>query len=226
MTNDMSCENRVVAIFFKVEALLRFLSHQETSRLLRRAIARAGINLKYSEGFNPHPKMSLPLPRSVALASECELVLVGIAPAEEKSQTKDEDISRMLSTQLPKGMSIVDVKMFDKKVKFEPKKISYFIPLDMKDPAIKNNILEAEKNLKASNEMIIERKNFKTGKKKKINLTGFIEDMSLEQEGVVLKVLMEEGTTIKLDELPMVFGITSDELGQAIVRKEIEWEIK
>ena len=226
MTNDMSCENFVAAIFFKVEGLLRFLSHQETSRLLRRAIARAGINLKYSEGFNPHPKMSLPLPRSVALASECELVLVGVAPFDDQSQPKGEDISKLLSMQMPKGMSVVDVKMFDKKVKFEPKKILYFIPLDMKDTAIKESVLAVEKNLKASNEMMIERKNYKTGKKKQVNLTGFIEELSLEEEGVVLKVLMEGGTTIKLDELPKIFGITSEQLGQAIVRKEIEWEIK
>ena len=43
-----------------------------------RALVRAQIKLKYSEGFNPRPKLSLPLPRSVGVAAEDDLFCVGL----------------------------------------------------------------------------------------------------------------------------------------------------
>ena len=71
-------ENVLLAIRFKVEGTLRFLSHAETVRLLERACVRAGLRLRYSEGFNPHPKLSLPLPRPVGVESDEELLCLWV----------------------------------------------------------------------------------------------------------------------------------------------------
>jgi hypothetical protein len=63
-----------LVVKFKIGGSLRFLSHAETLRVLQRACVRAGINLQYSRGFNPRPKMSLPLPRPVGVESDDELL--------------------------------------------------------------------------------------------------------------------------------------------------------
>ena len=63
---------------YKIHGNARFLSHQETMRVIARAIIRSGIALIYSQGYNPHPKLSLPLPRNVGLASDDELFCAGI----------------------------------------------------------------------------------------------------------------------------------------------------
>ncbi len=73
-----SNETMLLAVRFKVEGSLRFLSHAETLRLLQRACVRAGLALRYSEGFNPHPKFSLPLPRPVGVESEDELLCLWV----------------------------------------------------------------------------------------------------------------------------------------------------
>lgn len=71
-------ETMLLAVRFKVEGSLRFLSHAETLRLFQRACVRAGLALRYSEGFNPHPKLSLPLPRSVGVESDDELLCLWV----------------------------------------------------------------------------------------------------------------------------------------------------
>ena len=41
---------------------VKFISHLDIMRLWQRAFNRAGIALAYSEGFNPHPRLSLAAP--------------------------------------------------------------------------------------------------------------------------------------------------------------------
>jgi len=46
---------------------LKFISHLDIIRLWLRAMRRAGIPLEYTEGFSPHPRISLAVPLSVGL---------------------------------------------------------------------------------------------------------------------------------------------------------------
>ena len=57
----------------------KYISHLDLMATMRRALLRAGIELKYSEGFNPHPYMSVALPLSVGCSSVCELMDIGVA---------------------------------------------------------------------------------------------------------------------------------------------------
>lgn len=51
----------------------RYISHLDFLRTIGRAMRRAGLPLKYSEGFNPHPLVSFASPLSVGITSSCEL---------------------------------------------------------------------------------------------------------------------------------------------------------
>lgn len=52
----------------------KYVSHLDLMRTMSRAFTRAGIDLRHSEGFNPHPIMSFALPLSVGQESVCELL--------------------------------------------------------------------------------------------------------------------------------------------------------
>ncbi len=52
----------------------RYISHLDLMRLWQRAFNRANIALAYSEGFNPHPRMSLAAPLALGVTSEAELM--------------------------------------------------------------------------------------------------------------------------------------------------------
>lgn len=51
-----------------------YISHLDLMHTLQRAFSRAGLALKYSEGFNPHPQISIALPLSVGVSSVCEIL--------------------------------------------------------------------------------------------------------------------------------------------------------
>ncbi|MBR0161183.1 MAG: DUF2344 domain-containing protein, partial [Oscillospiraceae bacterium] len=51
-----------------------WISHLDLMTTMQRAFSRAGYELQYSEGFNPHPLISILLPLSVGAGSVCELM--------------------------------------------------------------------------------------------------------------------------------------------------------
>ena len=59
-------------IKFEKKGPIRFISHLDLTRAFHRAFARAGIKLKFSEGFSPHPKFAFGLPLSVGTEIKTE----------------------------------------------------------------------------------------------------------------------------------------------------------
>lgn len=55
---------------------MKFLSHLEMVRFMERAFRRMELPLKFSQGFNPHPKISFAAPLAVGVSSEAEIVEV------------------------------------------------------------------------------------------------------------------------------------------------------
>ena len=51
-----------------------WISHLDLMRLFQRAFKRAGLPLKHTQGFNPRPSVSIALPLSVGVSSQCELL--------------------------------------------------------------------------------------------------------------------------------------------------------
>jgi len=53
---------------------VKFISHLDIMRFWERAFRRAGMPLAYSQGFTPHPRISLAAPLAVGVTSEAELM--------------------------------------------------------------------------------------------------------------------------------------------------------
>src|SRR3989339_1970225 len=118
----MEIESRAIGLLitFAIEGNLRFLSHAETLRLWQRSIERSGIRLIYSRGFNPRPKLSLPLPRSVGVESDCDVVFAEI------NENADIAGARLaLDWQLPSGCRIVGIESTGKRKVPQPVEAEY-----------------------------------------------------------------------------------------------------
>jgi len=59
---------------FEKTGTLRYISHLDTMRLFQRTFRRAKFALRYSEGFNPHPKMSFAQPLSLGYTGLAEVL--------------------------------------------------------------------------------------------------------------------------------------------------------
>ncbi len=51
---------------------IRFLGHRDVARVLERSLRRAGLPLRYSEGFSPRPRLSFGLALSTGYESIAE----------------------------------------------------------------------------------------------------------------------------------------------------------
>ena len=85
---------------------IRFISHLDLTRAFHRAFFRAGIRLKTSSGFTPHPKFAFALPLSVGMESTAEYAVFTLAEGEKM---EPEEIRRLLNEQMPKGVLIESV---------------------------------------------------------------------------------------------------------------------
>ena len=83
---------------------LKFLSHLDLMRLWERALRRAGIELAYSEGFSPHPRLSLAAPLAVGITSVAELMDVFLS-----RRITDGLFVQKVSPQLPDGIGIMRI---------------------------------------------------------------------------------------------------------------------
>jgi len=81
---------------------LKFLSHLDLMRLWQRALNRAGIGLAYSEGFNPHPRLSLAAPLALGITSEAELMDIVLA-----KWSSPHSFTAAVARQLPRGIEIL-----------------------------------------------------------------------------------------------------------------------
>ncbi|MFI4911693.1 MAG: TIGR03936 family radical SAM-associated protein [Sedimentisphaeraceae bacterium JB056] len=218
-------DTRTVKVIFEVKGLLRFLSHQETARMFKRAIARSGVRLHYSQGFNPHPKMSLPLPRSVSMASECELLQLSIVADEFGKFPTADQVRSLLEPQMPEDIEIANVEIYEDKVKFNPADVTYSIPVRQEEN-IKKKITDIKEQLDSGSSLILERVSHKTGKSKCVDLADFIEKMEISDKDVTVVARILNGTSVKLEELTKMFGIEESDLNGPIVRENVEWNIK
>ena len=67
-TNDM---HRYLLGFYK-KGNMRFISHLDLQRLFKRCIKRAGIDVAYSNGFNPHEKINIVHPLSLGFETDLD----------------------------------------------------------------------------------------------------------------------------------------------------------
>lgn len=95
---------REVRFRFSKTGQAKYISHLDTNRVFSRALARAKINLWYTQGFNPRPYMSFSLPLSLGVESYCENVDLRIL-----DDLTDEEIKERMNNALPLGIRIVDV---------------------------------------------------------------------------------------------------------------------
>lgn len=96
---------------FKKTGRAVYISHLDLMHTMQRAFSRAGYELKYSEGFNPHPQISIALPLSVGAASLCEIM--------DFRLKEDAELSTMaarLSAAMPEGIEVTEVYEQSRKV--------------------------------------------------------------------------------------------------------------
>lgn len=91
-----------------------YISHLDLMHTMQRAFSRAGFELCYSEGFNPHPALSVALPLSVGITSFCELLDFKL---KTDLQISLDELKDRLNKALPEGIVISEIYYPERKIK-------------------------------------------------------------------------------------------------------------
>ena len=92
-------------LLFTKEGSAVWSSHLDLMRALMRSFRRAGIELKHSQGFTPHPELSILMPLSVGVESQCEIAEFTLA---EGCAVPVETIAARMNPVLPAGLRALE----------------------------------------------------------------------------------------------------------------------
>jgi radical SAM-linked protein len=205
---------------FTIRGNLRFLSHAETVRVFQRAFVRAGINICYSKGFNPHPRMSLPLPRSVGVESDAELLVLQIEKT--ASMPDNQTLKSSLGTQLPLGCEITGLCISESRVSFQPAQFTCVLTVrkEYNDQRLHDRIDELLK----TEQLEIQRRIDAKGSTRYKDVRGFLKSIELQQDSVVVNCNIDSNGTIRFDEIMSLLELDVEKLSSPMRKADVVWK--
>ena len=199
-----------IQVKFIKQGSLRFISHHNLMKLFERAIRRARISVKMSEGYNPRPKIAYPLALPVGIKGIDEKLEMELCEQMEVSE-----LETRLKKQLPENMQITSVEPITSKVKSTVKDVTYVvIPKNGKMPeaGITDELLSKD-------DVIIQRK----GKKRAFNIRPSIERIKTDSQSIDLDLKMTPEGMARPEEVLLHLGLKAgkDYEISEIVRKRV-----
>lgn len=94
-----------VRIKFAKSGVMKFIGHLDMMRYFQKAMRRADIDIKYSEGFSPHQIMSFAAPLGVGITSDGEYLDIEV----NSTETTEQSIVNLNSAMVD-GVKILEYK--------------------------------------------------------------------------------------------------------------------
>ncbi len=205
-----------VLLTFAIDGDLRFISHRDTVRMLTRALARSGLPVAYSQGFNPHVKMALLLPRPVGLATDGDLAVIHLR------ETCDPDhITSQLRPHLPEGACILGVQSLEDCRRPELASVTYELELGAEAgvnlPSIIRNFLD-------SNSVIIQRQDRLGQKKPPLDVRPLVQELGFENGTLTFLTCFVDNRTATPRDVLSVLSLPWEDLRHRTGRRNIGWQ--
>ena len=191
--------SKLIRVKYRKEDEMIFISHLDLQRLLQRAFRRAKINLSYSEGFNPHPKMSYGNALALGVESQGEYVDIEI---EDDIDVKE--FLERINEQLPEGIKFIKGQEIDPKTPSLSSVIvygEYIFNIDLESPLSKEFVKSRVLNFIKSEEIIVTKKN-KKGKNVDVDIRPLIRNfdlVSLDDNRVTFESTIATGSKANLN---------------------------
>lgn len=94
-----------IRIKFSKQGNMRFIGHLDIMRYFQKAMRRADVDIRYSEGFSPHQIMSFAAPLGVGLTGSGEYLDIDVL-----STDSSQEMVRRLNAVMVEGMEVLSFK--------------------------------------------------------------------------------------------------------------------
>ena len=198
-------------VAFSKTGKAKYFGHLELVNIMFRAIKRADIDIQYSQGFHPKPKVSFEDPLAVGIESEIENMYIAV-----NHLIKREEVVQRLNKQLPEGLEILSCTEATSKTEINRLK-GFTYRIRIKDFDFDKSAIQKFKN---KEEVIVDRLN-KKGKINKINLKNVVLNIKLiSKEEIEFILKPDNGKIVRPYEvLKKIFNFTDEQYKQASVVK-------
>jgi len=215
---------RFLVVEFAVSGTARFLSHAETLRVFQRALVRANVNMQYTCGFNPRPKLSLPLPRSVGLETDADLLCIRLDAAE--TTVDSGRLKQDLAAQMPQGFEVLSVEAESRRMTFQPQQVTYLLRLRPMSEYETKTLMSTACRLTESRTLNIRRWDGEPGgKSRMLDVRPFIESIKVEAPNVIVCCKVSGDGSIRVDEILGLLELDVSMLAAPVRRTAVKWEI-
>jgi radical SAM-linked protein len=185
-------------------------------RVFQRACVRAGVQIAYSQGFNPHQKMSLVLPRSVGVESDDEILCLRL-----KEGRTDID-AEALKAELPDGIEIVSVETSEAKNIPEPISARYI--MSVREQYVDDNARRRIEEILAGDKVVVDRRTGENSRTKPVDVRPFLESIKAEQGQVAVDCKISQAGTIRVDEILGLLHLKTADLTGPVKRTGVQWK--
>lgn len=183
--------NRYVIKFTK-NGYVKYTSHLDLLRTFKRAFKKTKLGLKYSQGFNPHPKMGFAQPLSLGYASRCELIEF------ELQQPCDcEELLRRMKSEMPQGIELLSCEALQEDCKSlaaaaDAALYKIWIPTELNEEELKSKL----KDYMQQSEIITLKRQKKTKKYEPMNIKHMLRRLEISKLGdfAMIEALLDCGS--------------------------------
>lgn len=204
-----------VRIWFTKERECKYISHLDLNRTMTRAIRRAELPIWITEGFNPHPFITFPLPISLGISGKRECMDIRIIDDSFDIDT----IAQKMNQFLPEGIRVFSATA----PVLDPKYIAFagYNASISVDEMTACELYDAIIDIQSEDELIIQKKS-KAGLKD-VDMMPYVKSMEFTPpagEELEFTVILPAGNTKNIG-LPLVLKAISNRLD-----KEINYSIE
>ena len=183
--------------------------------MVGRAVVRSGLPVRYSQGFNPRPRLVLPLPRTVGMASLDEWLLIQLAEPSDPAR-----ICRVLAEQLPTDLRIRGCWLTEPSGSWQAEQVDYEVPLGEDVP---QDLAERVCGLMIAPSVTVHRDQGPRKPAKVVEARGFIAGVDVLPDRLQMRLLLREGATVRPVEVLGLLHVPAEPYASRIVRVAVRW---
>jgi len=192
-----------IRVRFSKKGELRAISHLDLMRAFERALRRAGLPLRMSEGFNPRPRISFPAPLGVGMEGSDEVMEFDLAEWAHLPE-----VAERLREQLPDGIELLALDVGDPHKAARAEEVTYrILPHD----ALRGDRrlgAQALEGLLARDEVLARR--IRKGREKVVNIRPFVLSLRWDGEELVARLKAGPEGSTRPEEILEATGIEAE----------------
>jgi radical SAM-linked protein len=172
--------------------------------------------VQYSQGFNPRPKLSLPLPRPVGVASDADLLVVDLSRETDAHDARDH-----LAAQMPEGIRLADARLQAGGRVPRPHQATYALAIH---PDQTDAVASAVGRILEAASWPIERVNHEGKTVRGLDLRVMLVDADVEANEFRWTVRVTDGGSLRPAEVLAAVGMDPDACQHHVRRTRVQWQ--